>query len=60
MLSLNLPPSYRISSLYIMGFDIKVFTKEFKPYACMHHIVVVARPDFFKPTEDFDAKRIAT
>lgn len=56
MLSLNLPPSYRISSLYIMGFDIKVF----KPYACMHHIVVVARPDFFKPTEDFDAKRIAT
>ena len=27
--------------MYMMGFDITISTKEFKPHACMHHVVII-------------------
>ena len=40
-MSLNLPPCCHISLSNIMGFDIKIITKKFKPHTRMRHIVII-------------------
>ena len=41
MQSLNLPPCCHITLPYIMRFDFKISTKEFKPHVHMHHVVII-------------------
>ena len=41
VLSSNLPPCCHISFSYITSFTIKYSTKDFKPHACMHHVVII-------------------
>jgi ethanolamine transporter EutH len=41
VLSLNLPLCCHNSLPYIMGFDIKVYPKEFKLHACTRHIIII-------------------
>ena len=38
----SLTPYWHYALPFITGFDIKVTTKDFKPHACMHYVVIIA------------------